>query len=160
MHHRLSKTMKKIIFFNLIIILILLCFHVYNVYRVSKSNDIIKAYMLEHSTDRNTSIRYLIRDGVDIVVDGGFFSLFGIFSSIVSIYYTNRYIKSNLIHHGIMSALFSFFTNFFGGLVLFYFILSGKSESHHKNDNDIKEKDEWGSWLYKRNINDIKDDDK
>lgn len=91
----------------------------------------------------------LRQEGVDLFIDEEFTTYFGIFISIVSLILSYIYAKNNTFFSSFALATSSLFTSFIGGFLLFYVILSGKSEIE-SNNNKHGLRNNWERFIHEK----------
>ncbi len=151
MYHRFSNLTKKVIVFNIIISILISGFHMYNAYKLSENNKIIKAYMLENEVLRNTAIDGLKADGVELFHDKEMATYFGLcmcFLSVLSLY---KFSQTNEFFVGFFSAVFLLLSSLIGGFLLFYLLFSGKTEKNVKLKK-LSVRNEWEEFVHKRSL--------
>lgn len=152
MDHKLSKLMKNIIILNVILALIILGIHSYNVFRIEETNNTLVSYMEEHGVIKSTAIYRLEREGVDLFLDKELTTYFGVSISLLSLISLYKFGKHNGFIKGFFAATCCFFTSFIGGLLMFYIILSGKSQisSVERHPQKFTFKNEWEKYIHNR----------
>lgn len=141
MNIRLSKLMRTIIILNVVITLIAFAIHGYYMYRAIESNNQIVRVMQEKQVIRETAIRMLEKEGVELHIGDGVTTTFGIFMSIATLVLLYIYSQTNGFFAGFFAGLCAVLTTYIGGFLLFYVFLSGKSERIRRNSRySIKNK--------------------
>jgi len=149
MYYKFSKMAKAIIILNVVLSIVIGTMHVYNVHRLNESNEIIHAYMEENNVIKSTAIRLLEKDGADLFYDREFTTYFGVLVSFLSLFLLYKYSKENGFFFGFFAAFFGVFTSLIGGMLLFYIMLSGRSETtKYKKVTSIK--NEWEKFIHNK----------
>ena len=147
MYYKFSKSAKAIIILNVILAIVIGGIHGYNVHRLNESNEIINTYMEENKVIKNTAIRLLEKDGVELFYGKEFTTYFGVLVSFLSLILLYFYAKNNGFFVGFFAAFFGAFTSLIGGMLLFYIMFSGKSEtSQYRQVTSIK--NEWEKFIH------------
>lgn len=150
MHSKLSKTMKKAIIFSVILTFMAMAIHGYNLHRTLETHKMITEVMQEKQVIRDTAIRILEKEGHVLYKDfsSAIFSMCICVASLIVIY---LYSQNNGFFLGFFAAFFAVFSTYFGGMLLFYIFLSGKSE---KTSTTVESTDEseWQSYLHNRSV--------
>lgn len=149
MHCRFSKLAKAIIIINVLLTISGAIINGYNVYRIEETNTKIVKFMEENKVIRATAIRMLEKDGEELFINTGSTAYIGVFLSILTLFLLIKYSKYNGFFFGFSAAICGVFTTFVGGLLLFYVILSGKSEIGGKRKR-YSLKDEWEEYINER----------
>lgn len=149
MYYRLSKLAKAIIIVNIVLTLTVAIIHGYNSHRIEVSNEKINEVMDEKKVIRDTAIRILENEGEELFIDQEFTTYFGMFISILTLILLYKYAKGNEFFFAFSAALCSLLTSFVGGLLLFYVILSGKSEINGKREG-FSLNDEWEKYIHQK----------
>lgn len=152
MNHKLAKSTRIIIIFNVLILIAAMMFHGHNVYKIKITNDTIHAKMAEEKVIRDTAIRMLKRDGVELFLGDEFATFSSLILIVVTLILLFKYSKTNLFFFGFGSAFFSLLTTFVGGLLLFYIILSGKSETGENMKDIWIQKDYWEKYIHNKSV--------
>jgi len=134
MENRLSKLAKIIIILNIVFTLTIGIVHGYNVHRINETNDKIYQVMDERDISRHAAIEFLEAEGEELYIGGEFGVYFGVFMTFVSLVLLYSFAKYNGFFLGFFTAGACFFTTFIGGILLFYVILSEKSQVYGKSD--------------------------
>lgn len=148
MNTKLSKLMKKAILFNVILTLIIMCFHGYTIHRIYESNEQIVSVMEERGVIRETAIYMLQKEGVDLEVHFNS-AMFSMSICIVALIATYSYTKSNSFFTGFFAAFIMVFSNYIGGMLLFYVFLTGKGEEKKDVSNQARST-KWQSYIHKK----------
>ncbi|MBM7613862.1 hypothetical protein [Alkaliphilus hydrothermalis] len=151
MYYRFSKFAKTIIIVNVVLTLAVALIHGYNIHRIKESNEKIFNVMQEKKVIRDTAIRMLENEGEELFINQEFTTYFGMCVSIFTLLLLYKYAKSNGFFFGFLVAISSLFTSFVGGLLLFYLILSGKSEIAGKKER-FTYKNDWEKYIHKKVI--------
>jgi len=127
MNNRLSLLMKKAIIINVILLILAMCVHTYNIYRTYETQAHIVRVMEEENVIKETAIRMLQNDGVDLYLgfSSAIFSMCNCLATLAVLFF---YARSNSFYTGFLAAFFSVFSTYLGGMFLFYVFFSGKSE--------------------------------
>lgn len=150
MNYKLSKLARAIIIFNVALTLIVASFHGYNVTRINETNNKIQAFMAEKQVIRVTAIRMLEREGVELFLGDEFITFAGLFLCLLTLFLLYRYAKTDGFFYGFFAAFFGLLATFIGGLMLFYVILSGKSETGENKQEFTIKKDDWEKYIFKK----------
>lgn len=150
MHFRLSKFGRAVIIINIVLSIIMIGFNSYNVHRLKESNAMIQAVAEEHQVARDTAIRWLKRDGVDLFIDQEFPTFSGIFLSVMTLFLIYVYSRSNGFYVGFFAAFCALFSSFIGGALLFYALFSGRTENHHV-ETEYTPTSEWEKYFDSQN---------
>lgn len=152
MDHKLSKLMKNVIILNVVLTLIILAIHSYNVYRIEETDKIIQTYMTENKVIRDTAIYRLERKGVDLFLNQELTTYFGVIISTLSLFLLITFGRKNGFIIGFSAATSCFFTSFIGGLLMFYIILSGKSQvgSTGGVNGKLTFKNDWERYIHNK----------
>jgi hypothetical protein len=141
MYYRFSKLSRFSIVLNLVLTVVVLLIHSFNIYRIIDSNKLIYAKMEEMNVLRETAIRYLEREGYNLFVGGEFATFAGVALGFLALFSLYKYAKDNSSFFAFAASFLCLVTSFVGGLLLFYTILSGKSERavdsgarHYRNE--------------------------
>ncbi len=153
MYHRFSNLTKKVIVFNIIISILISGFHMYNAYKLSESNKVIQAYMSENNVLRNTAIKRLKNDGVELVHDKEMATYFGICMCFLAILTLYKFSQSNEFFVGFFSGIFLLLSSLIGGFLIFYLLFSGKTEKS-VNLKKLSIRNEWEEFIHKRSLKD------
>ncbi len=153
MYYKFSKMAKTIIIINVILTLIVGSVHVYNAHRLKESNEIILNYMEEHQVIKNTAIRLLENDGVELFINYELTTYFGIVMTVLTLFMLYKFGKNNGFFFGFFAAVFSVFTSLIGGLLLFYLMFSGKSEVKG-NSGAYSLRNEWEKFIHSKGSED------
>jgi len=149
MYYKFSKLAKAIIILNVVLSIVIGTMHVYNVHRLNESNEIIQTFMEENKVIKNTAIRMLEKDGVELFYDKEFTTYFGVLVSFLSLFLLYKYGKDNGFMFGFFAAFFGVFTSLIGGMLLFYVMFSGKSETNqYRQVTSIK--NEWEKFIHNK----------
>ncbi|MBI9011221.1 MAG: hypothetical protein JEZ08_03255 [Clostridiales bacterium] len=152
MYYKFSKSAKAIIILNVVLCLVIGIMHSYNVHRLNESNEIIYNYMEENNVIKETAIRLLEKDGVELFVGKEFTTYFGVLVSFLSLILLYVYGKHNGFIVGFFAAFFCVFTSLIGGMLLFYIMFSGKSETtQYRQVTSIK--NEWEKFIHNKSSN-------
>ncbi|MCH4887780.1 hypothetical protein EZV73_09355 [Acidaminobacter sp. JC074] len=149
MHIKLTKMAKRIIVFNLIITLILVGMHLYNLHRINETTEMIMLYMEENDVSRDTAILELTHAGEELFIGGEFGVYYGLTISGIAIAMLIVFSKKNGFFLGFFTAIVCTFTTFIGGLLLFYVILSGKSQIDI-DPNKFSLRNDWEKFIHTR----------
>lgn len=149
MYYKFSKLMKTIIIFNIVLTLIIGITHGYNIHRINETNEIIVNAMEEQNVSRETAIRRLLKDGEKLFLGQELATFFGVFISITTLFLLYKYSKNSGFFWGFFAALCAVFTSFIGGFLLFYVILSGRSETGGNNET-YSLRNEWEKSIHKK----------
>ena len=84
--------------------------------------------MAQRKVLRETAIRFLEDDGVKLLLGGEFETLTGIVLGPMALFSLYYFSKENSFFFAMAASFFCLLTTFISGLLLFYIILSGKSE--------------------------------
>ncbi len=153
MNLRFTKMAKVIIIINLIITLILLGTHGYNIHRINETTEIIVQYMGDHNVSRDTAVRELIESGEELFIGNEFAVYFGMTVTAITLAMLLLFTRFNGFFLGFFTAVCCLFTSFIGGLLLFYVILSGKSQ-RDIDPNKFSLRNDWEKFVHKRaNLN-------
>lgn len=150
MHYRLSKHARVIIIINIILALIVGVVHCYNVYRIMDTERIIEERMAEDGIVRESAIRFLEREGVDLFIGFEFETYSGLIVTIATILLMYRFSKSNGFVLGFMAGFSAMFTSFIGGLLMFYTLLSNKSQTTTRSSGAFSSEDEFETFIHSR----------
>jgi len=120
-------------------------------YRINETNDKIIAVMEEKSYARESAIRLLERQGEELYLGGEFSTYVGMISSITSIFLLYNFARQNDFMWAFSSAFFCFLTSFFGGLLLFYIIFTGKSERKTRKKS-VSLKTDWERSIHDKSM--------
>jgi len=129
MHYRLTKFARNVIIINVVLAVIIGAFHGYNVYRIENTENIIEAKMEEAGTFRIAAIKLLEREGVDLFLGFELETYGGLILSFTTIILMMRFYKSNGFILGFIAGFCAMFTSFIGGILMFYALFSGKSQT-------------------------------
>lgn len=149
MNYNLSKRAKIIILINVILAILMLSYHIYNIYRMNVSNGIINDLMVEKGIIRDTAIRELERNGVELFIDKEFTTYMGIFTSTLTLFLVFKYYTEMTFFFGFLASFASIFSTFIGGFLLFYILLSGKSETRKETNREFFKTD-FEEYIHKR----------
>lgn len=148
MDFKFTKLAKIIIIFNVVLTVLVIGVHGYNIHRINVTSEKIAVVIEEMGVSRNTAITMLENDGENLFLDKEFITYSGILLSVVTLFILYMYAKYNGFLLGFLLGFLSLFTTFIGGLLFFYLIFSGKSEIQERkvvyNSND-----EWEDYIYK-----------
>lgn len=155
MYYRFSKLAKAMIIINVAFTIFIFSIHCYNAYKIKVTNEAIEEVMNEERVIRETAIRILQERDVKLFLDREMETYFGIFMSILTVFMLYKYARYNGFVVGFFAAICCLFTSFFGGMLMFYLILSGKSESigGSKKQKDLISKDAWEQFVHQRSKN-------
>jgi len=134
MENRLSKLAKIIIILNIVFTLTIGIVHGYNAHRINETNDKIYQVMDERDMSRYAAIEFLVAEGEELYIGGEFGVYYGMFMTFASLTLLYCFAKYNGFFLGFFTAVVCFFTTFIGGILLFYVILSEKSQVDGKNN--------------------------
>ncbi len=153
MHYKFSKFARKVIVFNVILTALVFLVHCYNLNSIMQTNAKIHQVIDERMVSREEAIDYLLERGEDLFLGDEFYTLFGILSSCAALLFSYLFARSYNYIHGSVAALTSLLTTFFGGLLLFYLMFSGKAGDVNYADNiaDRAPKSDWETFLHNRN---------
>lgn len=157
MTNTLSKFAKFILIINVIFTILIFAMHVYSVHRMNESYQIIDELREERSISRDTAIRILEKEGVDIYIEREFTHFFGVFVSFMNLILCFQFYRNYGLFIGFATAFTSMFTSFIGGLLIFYLIFSGRVEVRGKSSG-FNFKDEWEHFIHKKS-DESKDED-
>jgi len=149
MNTRLSKLMRTVIILNVVITFIAIAIHGYHMYWSYESNNQIVRVMEEKQVIRETAIRILEKEGVELFIPQGMSYYFGIFISLLTLFLLYVYSQTNGFFAGFFAAFCAVFTSFIGGFLLFYVFFSGKSERIPGN-SDYSIKNKWQTYIHKK----------
>ncbi len=155
MHYKFSKFAYKVIIFNVILTVLVLLIHLYNLNSIMQTNAKIHQVINEKMINREEAINYLLERGEDLFLGDEFYTLFGILSSSAALLFSYLFARSYNYVYGSLAALTSLLTTFLGGLLLFYLMFSGKAGDVNYAENivDRAPKSDWETFLYNRNKN-------
>jgi|LGVF01.2.fsa_nt_gb hypothetical protein len=149
MNVRLSKLMRTVIVINVVITLMALAIHGYYIHRTFETNDHIIRVMQEKKVIKETAIRLLEKEGVDLYFPRSITEFSGVVISIVTLVVLYVYSQTNGFMAGFMAAFCAVFSTYIGGFLLFYVFLSGKSE-RIPNSNKSFTRDEWQIYIHEK----------
>jgi len=149
MNERFTKLMKAVIILNVVVTIIALAIHGYYVHRTFETNGQIIDVMQEKQVIRETAIRLLEDEGVDLYFPRSITEFSGVVISIATLVVLYIYSQTNGFMAGFLAALFAVFTSYFGGFLLFYVFLSGKSERRLESKGSLI-KDEWQIYIHEK----------
>jgi uncharacterized protein YneF (UPF0154 family) len=141
--------MRQAIIINVVLTLIALFIHSYYVHRTFETNRQIVEVMEENKVIKETAIRLLEKEGVDLYFPRSITSFSGVVISLATLAALYAYSKSNGFLIGFCTALCAVFTSFIGGYLLFYVLLSEKSERVPKSDG-LSVKNDWQTYIHDR----------
>ncbi len=107
--------------------------------------------MEENKIIRDTAIRMLEKEGVDLYLPTGLAYTYGITISIATLIVLYIYSRSNSFLTGFLAAFFAIFTTYRGGLLLFYVFFSGKSETIPQQ-NKLFIRNNWEKYIHDRSL--------
>ncbi len=148
MHFKLSKLARIIIIINVILSLSMAAFSGDRIIKMTETQNKIESVMYENDLKREDAIILLEGQGEELFIGGEFFGYYSMFMSIISLILLYIYAKYNNVI-GFITALTCVFTTFVGGFLLFYVILSGKSETKAK-PKEYKYKDDWSHFMHEK----------
>ena len=128
MYYKFTKLAKNIIIINIVLTLLIVAYHGYNVNRINETQEIIMTAMAEQDMSREIAIEWLLQDGVDLYLGQEFATFFGLFMSAVTLILVYKYSRTNGFFFGFFAAVCAVFTTLIGGFLLFYLILYGRVE--------------------------------
>ena len=105
--------------------------------------------MEENDVSRDTAILELTHAGEELFIGGEFGVYYGLTISGIAIVMMLAFARKNGFFLGFLTALVCTFTTFIGGLLLFYVILSGKSQIDI-DPNKISLRNDWEKFVHKR----------
>jgi len=149
MNYRLSKLAKTIIIINIVLTIILAGIHSYNVYRYTVTNNMIYEVIAEQDVDRETAIEILELDGEKLLLGGEIWAGFGLVVTLMVLALLYKYATTNGFLWGMFAATTCVFSTFIGGFLLFYVILSGKSEHNNKPEPSLPRND-WEKFIHEK----------
>lgn len=150
MSRELSRLMKTAIIINIFLILIASSIHAVKIYEIYDTNAKIVALTEEHNFTRDTAIRMLQDQGVEI--DMNFSSaIFSFCICIAAIFASVFYYRNPGFLSGFLACFFGVFATYVGGFILFYLFFSGRSEKRFK-DNRFSGGSGWQRYLHERAI--------
>lgn len=149
MNTRLSKLMRSVIILNVVITLIAIAIHGYHMHWSYESNDQIVTVMEEKQVIRDTAIRILEDEGVELFIPQGMSYFFGLFISFLTLFLLYVYSQTNGFFAGFFAAFCAVFTSFIGGFLLFYVFFSNKSEKI-PNGEKYSFKNEWQKYIHEK----------
>lgn len=149
MNTRLSKQARIIVIVNCVLIVLLSMYHIYNAYQIKTTADKIDVVMVERSVSRELAIDILEKSGEDLFLGNEFSTYFGLLMILVSSFVLYQFSLKNGFFLGILAGFCLLFTTFIGGFLLFYIILSGKSQN-----DELKAKyalrNDWEKFIHNR----------
>ena len=151
MNTRLSKLMRTVIILNVVLTIMALAVHGYYVHRTFETNNHIVRVMQEKQVIRETAIRALEKDGVDLYFPRSITEFSGVVISLVTLVVLYVYSQTNGFMAGFMAAFCAVFTSYIGGFLLFYVFLSGKSERIPKSDGSFI-RNEWQIYIHEKGV--------
>ncbi len=149
MYYKFSKFAKTIIIINVVITIMIGIMHGYNAHRINETNEMINNFMEEEQVLRVTAIRLLENEGAKLFLNQELTTYFGIFVTFLTLLLLYKFAKHNGFFFGFFAAFSSMFTSLIGGLLLFYLLFSGKSETDGKKGG-YSFKDEWEEFIHKK----------
>lgn len=149
MENRLSKLAKIIIILNIVFTLIIGTVHGYNNHRINETNDKIYQVMDEKDISRYAAIEFLEAEGEELFIGGEFSVYYGFFMTFASLILLYSFAKYNGFLLGFFTAGVCLFTSFVGGILLFYVILSEKSQIYGKS-NAYSLNTEWERSIHRK----------
>jgi len=150
MHPKLSILMKRAIIFNVILTLFVLTVHIYYLGRIIESNNLINSVMEEKQVIRDTAIRMLEKEGIEIIIGDGITHPYGVLMCIITLTLLYMYSKNNEFFPGFFAAFCGVFTTVLGGFILFYVFLSLKSEKVPGKINISANK--WQKYIHEKSV--------
>lgn len=151
MNVKFSKLMRTAIIINVIITIIALVTHGYYIYRTFETNNQIVQVMEEKQVIRETAIRYLVKEDADLYFPRSITEFSGVIISLVTLAALYIYTQTNGFLSGFMAAFCAVFTSYFGGFLLFYVLLSGKSEIKPKSENPMI-RNRWQMYIHEKGL--------
>lgn len=152
MYERFSKLSKLAIVTNVVLSIIMIGFNLYLLSRSIKSYKLLDVYLLEHNVDFQTAVRELTKQGNELI-----FALYGSIVGIVlcslAIFLLVLYARKNSFAAGFGSATMCLFTNFIGGLLMYYAFFSKRREVK-KEERSYVGKDDFSQFIHKRVLDD------
>lgn len=145
---RLSKLMKNVIILNVILTVIAMGVHSYNIYRTYETHGHITRMMEEKQVIRDTAIRMLEKEGVDLYL-GFSTGLFAMCNCIAAMFVIYFYSQNSDFLSGFFAAFFSIFANLIGGFLFFYVFFSLKGEQLIKSNN-YSDDSEWKIYIHNK----------
>lgn len=126
MFKRFSRFAKVIICINAILLVITIIANCYIMSKIVKTNDNIVRVMAERQVIRETAIRVLEKEGIEVFQGRGMSAYFGLFMNSLAAIFLIKYYQTNGVFMGFAAGFFAVFSNYIGGLLLYYLIFSGK----------------------------------
>ncbi len=156
MHYKFSKFAHKVIIINVILTVLVLLIHFYNLNSIMQTNAKIHRVIDEKMLSREEAIEYLQECGEDLFLGDEFYTLFGILSSCAALLFSYLFARSHNYVYGSLAALTSLLTTFLGGLLLFYLMFSGRAgdANYAEKIADRVPKSDWEAFLHNRNKKD------
>lgn len=149
MNARLSKLMRGVIIFNVVITVLAIAIHGYYVHRTFETNNQIVSVMEEKQVIRETAVRLLEKDGVDLYFPRSITEFSGVIISMATLVFLYIYSQTNGFMAGFMAAFFAVFSSYIGGFLLFYVFLSGRSE-RALTSNGTLNKNDWEMYIHEK----------
>lgn len=154
MYYKFSRLAKFAIIFSITLTALVVLLHAYNIHRYIETNNLIFDKMDEMNVLRETAIRYLENEGIELLIGGEFSAAAGIIFGILTLFSLYKYSKENSFAFAIISSFLCLLTSFISGLLLFYVILSGKSEIPVEID-EREFKNQWESFISQKSRENI-----
>lgn len=145
----LSKTAKRVILFNFILLALIFIMHTVNYVKIQKTEAIIEEFMIERNVDREDAIFLLQEEGVELFLGSIFATFTGYFVTISSGILLYRYYKNHNFLLGMFTGIVCVFANFLGGVLLLLVILSGKGITKDTR-NRVSLKTDWERFIHGR----------
>jgi hypothetical protein len=149
MNYRLSKLARTMIIINVLFTLLIGSIHVYHAYQFSLTDDKISAVIAAYDVDREKAIDMLVADGEELFLGGELATAVGIIVCLFSLALLAIYGRTSGFFWGFFAATTGVFTSFIGGFLLFYVILSGKSEitKHNHKGEKVFPQNDWQKFI-------------
>ncbi len=158
MHWKFSSMAKKILLANIILSLLVLGIHIYNINQIRQTSLAIhqeidnQLAITGERISRRRAIEILQKSGANLFLGDEFFTFFGTLMSITTIGFTYFFSRNYNFNVGMAAALFSLLATFIGGFLMFYLLFSDKTGADLAGVNLTRDrpKSDWETFIHNR----------